>query len=356
VRPRRTKGIEHPGFREIVGAAFGHETGQFVQLVRHLPEVAKILADAVQPGKGLGVGAMVTRNLTFGPKTPFNVAINGERGFAGVSIPLAETKAIAQAEEAKLNDVVLAICAGALRRYLEHRGGIPTKPLIAAVPVSLREPGNTEYTTQATMTLVGLATNIADPVKRLRAIRENAATAKALTARMKSILPTDFPSLGVPWIVSRLAGLYGRSHLADRIPPIANLVISNVHGSEVPMYMAGARMLTYWPISIVEHGLGLNITLESYAGSLDFGLLAARNAVPNVREVAIAIEESFEELKEATLGSRAPGAKAKRSPASTKAAARRTTRKAQARSGRAATPTAASKRSRTAGARANRVA
>jgi diacylglycerol O-acyltransferase / wax synthase len=249
---------------------------------------------------------------------------------------------------------VLAICAGALRRYLAHRGGIPTKPLIAAVPVSLREPGNTEYTTQATMTLVNLATNIADPVKRLRAIRENAAAAKALTAKTKSVVPTDFPSLGVPWIVSRLAGLYGRSHLADRIPPIANLVISNVHGSEVPMYMAGARMLTYWPISIVEHGLGLNITLESYAGSLDFGLLAAKNAVPNVREIADAIEESFAELKEATLGRAAQGAKPKRAAPTAKRAARRISAKAPAKKRRVAGATAAPSRTRPAGARRSR--
>jgi len=309
-RARKTKGIEHPGFRELVGAAFGHETGQFVKLVRHLPDLARVIVDAVRPGKEHGVGAAtVKQNFSFGPKTPFNVAITGERGFAALSIPLADTKAIAHAEGATLNDVVLAICAGALRRYLQRHGGLPRKPLIAAVPVSLREPGNTEYNTQATMTLVSLATNLAHPLKRLRRIHENAAAAKALTSRMKSVLPTDFPSLGVPWIVSRLASLYGRSHLANRIPPIANVVISNVHGSDVPMYLAGARMLTYWPMSIVEHGLGLNITLESYAGSLDFGVIGAGNAVPDVREVAVDIEDAFRELKEAALGSRAPRAK-----------------------------------------------
>ncbi|MCX7631534.1 MAG: wax ester/triacylglycerol synthase family O-acyltransferase [Geminicoccaceae bacterium] len=331
-RPRTHKGIEHPGVRELIAAAFGHETGQFMKLVRHLPDVAKLLADAVRPSRGLGVGEMVKHNLTFGPRTPFNVAITGERGFAAVSIPLAEAKAIAHAEDAKLNDVVLAVCDGALRRYLARHGGVPGKPLVAAVPVSLRDPGNTEYNTQATMTLVGLATTVADPLKRLRAIRENAAAAKALTANVKSVLPTDFPSLGVPWIVSRLASLYGRSHIADRIPPIANVVISNVHGPDVPMYMAGARMLTYWPMSIVEHGVGLNITLESYAGSLDFGLVAAKNAVPKVREIAEDIEASFAELKAAVLDQaagkerkraprrKAPGGRAARAPARAAAA------------------------------------
>jgi WS/DGAT/MGAT family acyltransferase len=342
--PRKQKETEHPGVREVVGAALGHETSQLAKLLRHLPDAVKFLAGAARPGKALGVStAMLKQNFSFGPKTPFNVAITRERGFAALSLPLADCKEIAKAQEAKLNDVVLAICAGALRRYLDEHGGIPKKPLVAAVPVSLREAGNTEYTTQATMTLVSLATNVADPVKRLGAIRESAQAAKALTAGMRSVIPMDFPSLGIPWIVSGLASLYGRAHVADRIPPIANLVISNIHGFDVPVYLAGARMLTYWPMSIVEHGLGLNITLESYAGSLDFGLVAAKNAVPNVREVADAIEVSFRELKDATLGRPAAAAKPKRQAAA-KRPARRTSAKPSAKKRRAAPAGAGRKR------------
>ncbi|MCU0898216.1 MAG: wax ester/triacylglycerol synthase family O-acyltransferase [Burkholderiales bacterium] len=352
--PRKSKEAEHPGVREVVGAALGHETSQLGKLLRHLPDAVKFLAGAARPSKALGVStAMLKQNFSFGPKTPFNVAITRERGFSALSLPLAECKAIAAAEGVKLNDVVLAICAGALRRYLDHHGGIPKKPLVAAVPVSLREAGNTEYTTQATMTLVSLATNISDPVKRLRAIHESANAAKALTAGMRSVIPMDFPSLGIPWIVSGLASLYGRAHVADRIPPIANLVISNIHGYDVPVYLAGARMLTYWPMSIVEHGLGLNITLESYAGSLDFGLVAAKNAVPNVREVAEAIEASFEELKEATRGGAAAAAQPKRATPA-KRPAPRAGAQAPAKKRRAAP--AAAGRKRVAAARTSRKA
>jgi hypothetical protein len=114
------------------------------------------------------------------------------------------------------------------------------------------------------------------------------------------VIPTDFPSLGLPWLLSAAASLYGRSSLADRIPPLANLVVSNVPGPEFPLYLAGARLKTYWPVSIIEHGLGLNITLQSYAGSLDFGIIAARVGIPDARPIARGLELALAELSAAT--------------------------------------------------------
>ena len=151
---------------------------------------------------------------------------------------------------------MLAICSGALRKYLSRHGGVPAEPLIAGMPFSLRESGNTEYSTQATMTLVNLATDIADPVQRLRAIRDAAGAIKSVARRAKSVIPVDTPSLGAPWLLGGLAALYGRSRLADAVKPIMNVVISNVPGPTEPLYAAGARMRTYWPMSIVEHGDG----------------------------------------------------------------------------------------------------
>ena len=232
----------------------------------------------------------------FGPRTPLNVSITGARRFAAVSIPLDEAKRIAHAHDAKLNDVVLAICSGALRKYLSRHGGIPKEPLIAGMPFSLRESGNTEYSTQATMTLVNLATDIADPAQRLRAIRDAAGAIKSVASRAKSIIPTDTPSLGAPWLLGGLAALYGRSRVADLVPPVMNVVISNVPGPAVPLYLAGARMRTYWPLSIVEHGMGLNITVVSYCGMLDFGLVAASRAVADLHPLARALEEAHAEL------------------------------------------------------------
>ncbi len=200
------------------------------------------------------------------------------------------------AHDAKLNDIVLALCSGALRRYLAHHGGIPKKPLTAAMPISLREAGNTDYTTQATMPLVNLHTNIADPVRRLGAIRDAAGAVKAMVQHAKGVVPMDFPSIGVPWLLHGLAELYGRSHLAGVMPALANVVISNVPGPRVPLYAAGARMSAYWPVSIVEHGLGLNITVISYAGAMGFGFTTARAAVPDAHRLTQALAEAFEEL------------------------------------------------------------
>ena len=296
-RPARGEDVhaEHPGFAELTAAALKHDAGQYIKLIRHLPGVVKTLAGLFRATPGQTKGRL-GQNFSFGPKTPLNVPITGERGFAALSIPLGELKELAAAHEAKLNDIVLALCGGALRRYLARHGGIPKKALIAAMPISLREPGNTEFTTQATMTMVNLNTHVADPLKRLRAIRDAAGAAKELAKRAKGVLPTDFPSIGLPWLLHGLASLYGRSRIAGAIPPIANVVISNVPGPQLPLYAAGACMATYWPMSIVEHGLGLNITVMSYAGAMGFGFTTARAAVPDARELSAALLEALDEL------------------------------------------------------------
>jgi diacylglycerol O-acyltransferase / wax synthase len=286
---------EHPGMAELAAAALKHDAGQYIKLIRHLPDVVKTLAGFFDAAPAEARGQL-GQNFSLGPKTPLNVPITGERGFAAVSIPLDTLKRLAAAHDAKLNDIVLALCSGALRRYLAHHGGIPKKPLMAAMPISLRDAGNTEYTTQATLSLVNLNTQIADPVKRLHAIRDAALAVKTLARRARGVIPTDFPSIGVPWLLHGAASLYGRSGIAGAIAPIANVVISNVPGPQVPLYAAGARMATYWPLSIVEHGLGLNITVMSYAGAVGFGFTTARCAVPDARKLSAALAAALDEL------------------------------------------------------------
>ena len=302
-RATRSPAAEHPGALGLGAAALGHDAGQYIKLIRHLPDVVRTLAGLLGPTKAGGTPGRLRQNFAFGPPTPLNVQIDATRGFAGLSLPLDALKALAAAHDAKLNDIVLALCSGALRRYLAQHGGVPKKPLTAAMPVSLREAGNTDFTTQATMLLVNLHTHIADPVRRLHAIRDAAAAVKAMVRQAKGVLPMDFPSIGVPWVLHGLAELYGRSHLASVMPVLANVVISNVPGPRVPLYAAGARMSDYWPLSIVEHGLGLNITVISYAGAMGFGCTTAKVAVPDAHELTLAIGEAFEELR-AARGSR----------------------------------------------------
>ncbi len=299
---RRPTGKYQLGVAELLGAALSNQLLQYAKLVKLLPGAARAVGGAASRALAARKQAKKDgakegpRNWQIGPRTPLNTAITNQRSYATVSIPFADARKVGKAFGASVNDVVLALCSGALRRYLEDLGQVPKKPLIAAVPVSLRAEGDTSANNQASMTLVNLHTNIADPHKRLAAILASTTAMKTQLASTKSLMPTDFPTFGAPWLMSGVASLYGRSKLADRIPPIANVVISNVPGPQFPLYLAGAKMMTYFPVSIVVHGIALNITVQSYNGSLDFGFTACRRALPDVREMAAHSAESFAEL------------------------------------------------------------
>ena len=299
---RRPTGKYQLGVAELLGAALSNQLLQYTKLIKLLPGAARAVGGAAsralaarKQAKKEGTKAG-PRNWQIGPRTPLNTAITNQRSYATVSIAFADVRKVGKAFGASVNDVVLALCSGALRRYLEDLGQVPKKPLIAAVPVSLRAEGDTSASNQASMTLVNLHTNIADPHKRLAAILASTTAMKTQLASTKSLMPTDFPTFGAPWLMSGVASLYGRSKLADRMPPIANVVISNVPGPQFPLYLAGAKMMTYFPVSIVVHGIALNITVQSYNGSLDFGFTACRRALPDVRDMAAHSAESFAEL------------------------------------------------------------
>lgn len=287
-----------PEVRDMLAAALRDTLTQSWRLVKALPNALKVAAGLIAPSRDEAgqFHAGSGRRWSLGPRTPLNVAITNQRVFATVRIPLDQAKAVAKAFDATLNDVVLGICSGALRRYLENKGALPETPLIGALPVSLRAGGDTSLNNQVSMMLASLATDQADPTRRIRDIVKASRAMKSTLGKVKSLLPTDFPSLGVPWLMSGLVSLYGRSRLADKIPPLANLVISNVPGPQMPLYMAGARMATNFPVSIVTHGLGLNITVQSYNGSLDFGMIACRRAMPDIRDFAGMMNDSHREL------------------------------------------------------------
>ena len=208
---------------------------------------------------------------------------------------------MAKAAGGTLNDIVLWICATALRNYLLKHATLPRKPLVAAMPVSLREESNKELNNQASITAVDLGTHLAHPMKRMNAIMASTARVKEALVNLKSVLPTDYPSLLAPWVMGGAAKAlfktYGKSGLAGKLPAVANVAISNVPGPQVPLYLAGARMVTFHPLSIILHGLALNITIQSYAGSVDFGIVGDKKAVPHIQDLADALEAAFEEAK-----------------------------------------------------------
>lgn len=284
--------------------AIRHDAAQYAKLARSLPAMARTVLSVLRPppaharaGRAEESGSAapappaislraLQRNASLGPRTALNVAITPGRSFATAEVARADLKSIASAAGATVNDVVLATCSGALRRYLSRHSSLPRKSLVASMPISLRDPGNTDMRTQATLSLVSLASDKADPFERLAAIRKAAAATKALTQRSKAAIPTDLPHLGTTWLLGALAALYGRKEAVDNLPILANVLISNVPGPPVPLYVGQYRMTGYWPLSIVEHGVGLNITLVDYAGTLYFGFVAASNAMPDAGELA----------------------------------------------------------------------
>ncbi|MEN9538407.1 MAG: hypothetical protein RLZZ126_642 [Pseudomonadota bacterium] len=298
--PRHSRlGADQFGIAELSLSGVRHSATQALKLAKSLPVLARAAGQWLRPTDGAASSA--DKSTWFAPKTPINVNITNQRAYSSFSIPMAELKAIAKGHGATLNDVVLAICGGALRRYLADLNCKPERPLLAGVPVSLREDGNTDMNTQASMMRISLASDVKDPLERLRAVTAASTAAKALTASVKTALPTDFPSLGAPWLISGLAALWGRSKLANAMPPLANVAISNVPGPKMALYMAGARMLTYHPVSIVMHSLALNVTVQSYNGSLDWGLTACRKAMPDLPELARHMQAAHAELLKTTV-------------------------------------------------------
>jgi diacylglycerol O-acyltransferase len=235
------------------------------------------------------------------PRTPFNATITRERSYAARTVSLTDAKAIAKASGTKLNDVVMAICAGALRRYLQEKGLLPDKPLIAGVPISLREPGDTRQNNQVSGMLCSIATDIADPAERLKAILKSSSESKQIAGTFRDAVPQDFAFVGAPILLQLIMLVYGRSGLADKLPMPMNVTISNVPGPPMPLYCAGARVTALHPVSIPAHGAALNITVQSYMDALNFGLTADRRAVPDVGRLGDYLIDAAKELKQAVV-------------------------------------------------------
>lgn len=291
--PARPKKFEL-GLVEMITGSIVNELQQARALVRSLPQTVGSLGGAAKQllssdGPSLG-------GLALGPRTRFNKSITARRVFTSLSLPLADLKAAAKRHGGTLNDAVLMICGSALRRFFQRHGPLPRKPLVAAVPISLREAGDTASNNQASMTLVPLGTHVADARTRLAHVMAATAAMKRTLGKVKSVLPTDIPSIGVGLVLSAAAKLYADAKVAERLPAIANLVISNVPGPPFPLYLAGAKMLTNYPTSIVIHGVALNITVQSYDRSLDFGLIACARACPHIDELADDLRAAFEEF------------------------------------------------------------
>jgi WS/DGAT/MGAT family acyltransferase len=199
-----------------------------------------------------------------------------------------------------LNDAVMAVSGSALRRYLEDRGALPSEPLKAMVPVSVRtDAQKQEFTNRVTQVVAELASEIADPVARLQRIHRAMKEAKRMQQATPATLLTDWTEVPAPALLAQAARIVARTKVMDRLNPPFNVIISNVPGPRESLYCGGAEMQTYYPVSAVADGQGLNITVTSYRDHLDFGLIACRELVPDVWRFKDLFAESLEELVKA---------------------------------------------------------
>jgi WS/DGAT/MGAT family acyltransferase len=321
--PKPARSAPAPTMANATAAIVDALSGQ----ARSLPQLAaafgKILKRIGDPSDGLAVPFDAPRSI-------LNGRVREKRRFATQQFAMHDLRAVAAAADCTLNDVVLAICGGALRRFLLERDSLPDKPLTAGIPVSVR-PKDDEGTGNAISFIVAtLGTDVEDPVERLAAIRTSVKHAKAHVQSLPRDAMTQYTMvLMAPTLITLLTGIGGRT------PPMFNITISNVPGPDRPLYFRGAELLAIYPASIVTHGQALNITCESYNGQMNFGFTACHTSVPSTQKLAVYALQALQELQDSLRvgqASKAPArpAVARRAPAERAAAPRAAARPAAA--------------------------
>ncbi|MFN8193376.1 MAG: wax ester/triacylglycerol synthase family O-acyltransferase [Nocardioidaceae bacterium] len=290
----------------MVGRAAG-------DLARRPVEAARIAADAARAvpgvlpwagplvgrllGRGSPDGELIEANAGRAPQTPLNQDITPHRRLGLASLSLEQVKTVKAAFGVTVNDVVMAVCAGAIRSWLVRHRGLPDHPLVAMVPVSIRTARGDggELGNKVSAMLAQLPTHLADPVERLRVSHEATRHAKSQQAFIPQGLVDEVMSFTAPALMSRgFRAVFGW-HVLNRVP-MFNVVISNIPGPQVPIYFCGATLLAHYPVSIITDGLALNITVISYQGELHFGLLADRKIVPDVDRLAADLQVELDAL------------------------------------------------------------
>lgn len=285
-----------------------------MRVIRALPAALPNLQETplgVLPGAGvlqrLGRGAQRAlpgvaepsrlRERHVAPRTTFNGRVSAQRRFSFGQIPLEDVKAVKNLHGCTVNDVVVAICAGAVRRWLIEHEELPDGPLVAQIPVSVRTNEQVgTFGNRIMMMSAPLFTDESDPVARLQRTHEAMVGMKEHHRALPADLLQDANNFIPPAVFSRAAKLTFRLSTSGPGRPTWNLVISNVPGPPFPLYCAGAKLVANYPVSVITDGLGLNITVMSYCGSMDFGIIADREQMPDVGKLMGWLRESLAEL------------------------------------------------------------
>lgn len=288
-------GSRNPGAVQLLGGAAVRLAGTPVRMVRtagHVMRAAGRLAGVLRKNEHAGLAMPFTA-----PRTSFNAAVSARRAVAFCSLPLASIKGLARQQKVTVNDVVLALAGGALRRYLQDRGELPPRSLTAAIPMGLTDVPRSRAVAgnKLEVMVTSLATDAADPVERLHKVASSTRAGKAVQRAIGPELWTE--AIDLPPVVMALAARgYAGLRLVGVHPPVVNVVVSNVPGAPLPLYFAGARLLANYPIGPIADGLGLNMTVISYLDSLDVGLAVCPDLVEDPWEIVGALRAESDEL------------------------------------------------------------
>jgi WS/DGAT/MGAT family acyltransferase len=272
------------------------------ETIERVPVVGRLVPSVTQ-ADDLEV---LSRPPLVAPRVSFNKSISAHRRFAFTSVPLDDLKAIKRASGVTLNDVAMAVCAGALRTWLAYRQELPTDALLALVPVTVQaDTRSGAKGNRVSVMVAALPTNEADPLRRLALAHDAMAIAKKDHAALPAEFLQDLGRFAPPAVAARVARLVARSGIADYGTLPFNLVISNIPGPQYRLYCAGVPMLGLYPVPTISDGAGLSITLASYDGQMNFGALACRDAIDDLWPLASALDDAVRELYEAAA--EAPG-------------------------------------------------
>lgn len=294
--PQEAKAGPDPGDLEVLARTLLAQPGRPLRMARYMTGLV-----------GKGVAALNSirtdeenRAILRAPVTPFNAPIGPRRELAFASVSMRDVHALKVKHDVKVNDVMLAITAGALRRYLQKHDKLPDTPLVTAVPVSTRSQGDRSLDNQISNMFVSLATDIADPIERLEAVKRSTQSAKAMRNAIGAREIQSIGEVASPLILGTAIRTIYRTSLMSRIPLRVNTVVSNVPGPNIPLYMCGGKVVAVFPSSVILEGMGLNVTVFSYLDRVDFGIHVDPDLVPDVWVLANEVASALAELMEAS--------------------------------------------------------
>jgi WS/DGAT/MGAT family acyltransferase len=269
-----------------------------MRIIPGAASLAKLARRAAGLRGGARDGGLLERPSHHAPRTILNGRISPHRAVAFGSLSLSDAKAIKTALGVTVNDVIVALCAGAVRSWLAERDALPAEPLVAMVPMSVRTAGeHGTFGNRIAMMLVTLPSDEPDPRARVARAHEVMRSAKERHRALPATLLQDANHFVPPALFGRASRVIASLSVSDRFQPPMNLVISNVPGSPAPLYCAGARLEATYPVSAIADGVGLNITAFSYRESVDFGVVADRELVREPAAIVAALHAELDALR-----------------------------------------------------------